>query len=327
MQTSGHHLFARLRFRHLQLLAEVERTGSLSRAANALSLTQPALSKALKEIEEILGFAIFHRGSRGLKKTIQGTVVVHGALLLLREMLHVHAEAEAVGSNGHVAAVLRLGTSGFLAIGLLPDVISRLTNLTPPLAVRLREDNVPRLFESLFSGDLDALICLYNSEVMASALGREIRFEKIAEEQYVVIAPPGHRLARAHAISWKMLCDVPWVLTRKPSLARVLVEDSFRHHGLTPPAPLCETDGPVTAARMVASGVGLGSVPESTAREHLRSNAVSLIKMQTPQPNATLGLVYRAAAADHPRIAALRKALNLNEPSVPDVAFSPFAQE
>lgn len=49
------HLLARLRFRHLQLIVEVERTGSLSRAAESLSLTQPALSKALREIEEMLG--------------------------------------------------------------------------------------------------------------------------------------------------------------------------------------------------------------------------------------------------------------------------------
>ena len=74
------HLLARLRFRHLQLIAEVERTGSLSRAADALSLTQPALSKALKEVEGMMGFEIFHRGTRGLQKTAQGAVVVNGAV-------------------------------------------------------------------------------------------------------------------------------------------------------------------------------------------------------------------------------------------------------
>ncbi|MES2186301.1 MAG: LysR family transcriptional regulator [Pseudomonadota bacterium] len=305
------HLLARLRFRHLQLIAEVERTGSLSRAAEALSLTQPALSKALKEIEDMLGFEVFHRGARGLQKTPQGAVVVQGAVLMLRELLHVHAEAEAAGASGDVAALLRLGTSAFIAVGLLPPVIARLASRVPPLVVRLREDNVPRLFESLLAGELDALVTLYNSDVMAATAGREVRFEKISEERYVVIAPAGHPLARARNVSWQALGEAPWVLTVKPSLARVFVDDSFRRHGVAPPAPLCETDGPLTAARMVAAGVGLGSVPESTAQDALRSKTVALVRLRNPQPSATLGLVYRTAAADHPRVALLRQALHL----------------
>ena len=307
------HLLARLRFRHLQLIAEVERTGSLSRAADVLSLTQPALSKALKEIEDMLGFAVFHRGPRGLQKTAQGVVVVHGASLLLREILHVHAEAEAAGADGNIAALLRLGTSAFIAVSLLPDVISRLTKLVPPLVVRLREDNVPRLFESLLAGELDALVTLYNHDVMASTVGREVRFENIAEERYVVIAPPGHRLARARAVSWQTLSRITVGAHAKAVAGAGLVDDSFRRHGVAPPMPVCETDGPVTAAKMVACGVGLSSVPESTARDPVRAKAVSVVKLQMPQPSATLGLVYRTASADHPRIALLRQALNIGK--------------
>ena len=115
------HLLARLRFRHLQLIAEVDRTGSLSRAAEVMMLTQPALSKALKEVEGMLGFAVFDRGSRGLQKTAQGAVVVQGALLMLRELQHVQVEAEAAGAQG-VSGLLRLGTSAFIALSRLPGV-------------------------------------------------------------------------------------------------------------------------------------------------------------------------------------------------------------
>jgi LysR family transcriptional regulator, regulator of abg operon len=311
LRSTENKLLARLRFRHLQLIAEVERTGSLSRAADVLSLTQPALSKALKEVEDMLGFAVFHRGPRGLQKTTQGAIVVQGAALLLREMRHVHAEAAAAGAEGQWAAVLRLGTSAFIAVSLLPPVIARLTTFSPPVAVRLREDSAPRLFEALLAGDLDALVTVYNPDVMASAAAGAVRFEKLSEEHYVVIAPPGHALARARSVSWQTLADAAWVLTRKPSLARVFVEDSFRRHGLAPPTPLCETDGPVTAARLVAAGVALSSVPESMAHDALRNKTIRLVKVQTPLPSATLGLVYRTAAADHPRVALLRQALNL----------------
>ncbi|OWT63618.1 LysR family transcriptional regulator [Candidimonas nitroreducens] len=311
MPASANHLLARLRFRHLQLVTEVGRTGSLSRAAIALSLTQPALSKALKEIEDMLGFSIFHRGPRGLQQTEQGAVVVRGAQLMLRELHHMREEADAAASGARAAAVLRLGSSAFIALGILQPIISRLTCMEPPVVVQVTENNVPRLFETLIAGDLDALICLYNSDVMASQAGRDMRFEKLGEEPYVVIAPAGHRLSKARAVTWRRLAEERWVLTRKPSFARVLVEDSFRQHGVTTPIPVCETDGPVTAAKLVANGVGLSSVPASTAQEHVRSKAANLIRLQSPQQTAILGLVYRETSIDHPRIARLREALDL----------------
>ncbi len=311
MSIPNTHLLARLRFRHLQLISEVERTGSLTRAADALSLTQPALSKALKEIEDILGFEIYHRGARGLQKTPQGLVLAQGINVLLQQLQHIHEEAGAADTDPDIAGILRLGSSAFIAVGLLPPIIARLTSQTPQISVRISEDNVPRLFEKIIAGELDALICLYNSDVMTSKGASDMRFEKLAEEPYVVIAPAGHRLEKQRQVTWQSLAEESWILTRKPSFARVLVEDRFRQHGVMMPMPICETEGPVTAAKLVASGVGISSVPESTAREHLKSKTVSLLHLQTPHPTATLGLVYRMTDAMHPRIASLRSALEL----------------
>jgi LysR family transcriptional regulator, regulator of abg operon len=309
MQAIETRLLARLRFRHLQLIAEIESTGSLSKAAVTLNLTQPALSKALKEVEDMLGFPLFIRSARGLQKTVQGGILMHGSTLLLKELSHLHAEALAAGPDGKIAAILRLGSPAFLAVTLLPKVVARLTRSSPPLAVSLIENNVPTLFETLLKGEIDALVTVYNPDAMASTVGHGVRFENIAEEQYVVIAPSAHRLGRARNVPWRTLANEPWVLTRKPSLSRVFVEDSFRRHGLEPPPARCEVDVPETSTRMVAEGVGVSSVPISTAREAERSGRVCRIRLQVPQPSATLGLVYRIAATDHPRIALLRKAV------------------
>ncbi len=303
------HLLARLRFRHLQLISEVERVGSLSKAAEALSLTQPAMSKALKEIEGMLGFALFTRGARGLQKTKQGTIVMHGATLILKELQHMQVEATAAGPEGRIAAMLRLGTGAFLAITLLPRIIAHLAAADPPLTVSLREGNVPSLFGELLDGNLDALITVYDADAMAATAGRGIRFEKFAEEDYAVIVPAGHRLARARKVSWSELAAEPWVLTRKPSLARVFIEDTFRREGLSPPVPVCETESPVTSARIVAQGVGVSCTPDATATEAEQSGHVKRLKMQSAPPSAILGLVYRSAAQTHPRIQLLRAAL------------------
>ena len=304
------HLLARLRFRHLQLITEIERTGSLSAATGALNVTQPALSKALKEIEDILGFALFSRGARGLQKTVQGDVVMQGARLLLEELRHVHAEALAAGPKGRVSAILRLGAPAYLASSVVPRIISGLVAGKSLTAVHLQEANVPRLFAAFLEGTLDALITVYNPEVMSETVGHGVQFEKIGEEEYVVIAPAKHPLARRRAVAWEDLVSESWVLTRKPSLSRLFVEDSFLRHGLMCPAPVCETDSPRTSAQIVAHGVGLSSVPGMTAHEAISGGGVRLVRVQTPQPHATLGLVYRTAAAKHARIKLLREAVS-----------------
>jgi LysR family transcriptional regulator of abg operon len=303
------HLLARLRFRHLQLLTEIERTGSLSKSAAVLSLTQPALSKALKEVEAMLGFPIFSRGSRGLQKTPQGEIVLRGASLLIRELQHLHVEAKSAGPTGKVGGILRLGAPAFLSVTFIPQVVARLTRLSPPLAVSLSESNVPSLVEALSGGTLDALITVYNAGAMAAASNRGARFEKFAEAPYVVIAPSAHPLARLRKVSWKTLSTAPWIMTCKPSLARYFAEDSFRSHGVEPPSPLCETVSPVTSAYMVAEGIGISNVPAVIAREAEARGGVRRVSLDVPQPNAMLGLVYRSVAASDPRIAALRNAV------------------
>ncbi|GAA4322303.1 LysR family transcriptional regulator [Pigmentiphaga soli] len=309
MRTHMESLLARMRFRHLQLIAEIDRTGSLNKASAALSLTQPALSKALKEVEDMLGFALFVRSAHGLEKTAQGAVVVEGARLLMEELRHMRDEAVAAGPEGRLAAVLRLGAPAYLAVSMLPQIVSRLTTRTPPLAVSLMEANVPRLFEALAAGELDALVTVYNPDVLASAVDKELCFERLSEENYAVIAPAGHPFARSRKVSWEALADAPWVLTRKPSMARIFIEDCFLRRGLRPPPPVCETDSPVTNARLVAAGSGLSIVPGSTMLEAEREGMVRRVRVLPPPPAAVLGVVYRAASASHPRIALLREAI------------------
>jgi len=84
----------------------------------------------------------------------------------------------------------------------------------------------------------------------------------------VVIAPAGHRLVRARAVSWEELAHVPWVLTMKPSLARVFVEDSFRRHGLMPATPRHTHRAPGELVARVAPAFGVATV------EHVAINAV-----------------------------------------------------
>src|SRR5688572_22956973 len=109
-------LAARLRFRHLQLLLALRDGGSLRAAAQAMNLTQPALSKALGEIETSFGVPLFERTARGLTPTARGLVALDGAALLLAQLGHVQQDVAAATP----APTLRVGAPPFVAHGYLP---------------------------------------------------------------------------------------------------------------------------------------------------------------------------------------------------------------
>lgn len=317
--TGAEALAARLRFRHLQIVDMLARTGSLSRAAIGLHVTQPALSKALAEIEQALGFRVFERTPRGLHPTGQGEVVIRASGLMLEELGQMQREARALGPDGRIATLLRLGTPAFLSLTLLPGIVMQLTRETPPVRVSIIEGKVPMLLQALADGSLDALATVYDESAMAYGAQFSLQFEPVAREHYRVIAPPGHRLGGRVPVGWGRLASEPWVLNLPPSLARVFLEASFRRQGIEPPEPVCEADSPVSITRMVASGVGLGLSPESVAREAAANGAVIVLPVRPIPPSATLGLVYRQAGADHPRIDRLRHALRSAIDSSPSV--------
>lgn len=301
-------LLARMRFRHLQLVAEVERTGSLRAAAQTLHLTQPALSKALKELESILGFALFTRTTRGLASTAQGRIFIHGAHLLIGEMRHVRNEASAAGPEGRAASILRIGAPPFVAMDMLPRVLLHLATREPPVMVRLREERVPQLFSALLAGEVDVLVTIYTPEALAASASNAFLYEKLANQDYAVIAPPAHPLTRTRRVPWAQLATERWVLATKSALIRNVVEEHFLREGLIPPDPAIESTSPVTNVKLVAAGLGLSAVPTSSMREAERAGEVRRIRVYPPIGSSAVGLIYRASAALHPRVSLLREA-------------------
>ncbi|WP_077002312.1 LysR family transcriptional regulator [Variovorax sp. KK3] len=298
-------LVARLRFRHLQLLVELQRGGSLRAAAGVLNLTQPALSKALGEVESAFGFALFTRNPRGLIPTPRGEIAIRGAALLLEELAHVGAEASAEPS----VTVLRIGAPPFVAQGYLPQLFERLVGDGMRVRVQLMEERVPLLVQTLLQGKLDALITSYPTE-MPDAAGQPLMYEKLFDAEFAVIAPATHPLARARRVAWAQLADERWVMPAPSSMVRRTIDNVFRRAGLVAPVPVIESTSPVTNLRLVAAGLGLSAVP-ATMLEGADAAAVARVKRVRVDPGIPPGpvaLIYRADPAN-PRLVPLRKAL------------------
>lgn len=307
MKTESAYLAARLRFRHLQLIIELKRCGSLRAAAQKLNLTQPALSKALVEVENAFGFPLFTRNARGLIPTAQGEAVVRGGTLLLQELEQVHSEA-AAGSV--VQAQVRIGAPPFVAQGFLPEVIVRLRHCEPAVQVQLIEERVPMLMDMLAQGTVDALVTSYPL-VQPEHPGIGFKYEKLFDAELAVIAAPGHVLANGRLVGWRRLADEPWVMPAKASMVRRQIEEGFMREGVMPPTPVVESTSPVTNLRLVAAGAGLSAMPADLARHAQASGLVKLLRVSPKMVSGPVALIYRTGVAN-PRVQILRDALDLN---------------
>lgn len=300
-------LVARLRFRHLRMLVELQRCGTIGKAAASLHLTQPALSKTLKEVEEAFGFAIYRRGPRGLQPTMQGQAVVQGASVLLAGLGHVHEAA--LASAQQATAVLHLGAPPTVAAGALPLVLAQLRAGGAALLVRLREDPVPVLFEALVAGELDALLTSINPAALAAKRGMRLVYERCVDHAYAVIAPAGHRLAARRTVAWQDLLQESWILPEPALLARQGLESHFLQAGIAVPEPAITSNSPATNVQLVAAGLGISAVPESMVAAEERMGRIARLRVSLGARRVPTALVLRADSASHPLLQQLRKAV------------------
>lgn len=123
MRDPDAYLVSRLRFRHLSVIAALDSLRSIRKAAKVLHLSEPAVSKALGEIEVSFGFRLFERSAAGVVPTTQGSSVVEGAVLLLNSIKHVRKSAAAIADG----LILRLGAVPFLGMTMPAPAPSRYT--------------------------------------------------------------------------------------------------------------------------------------------------------------------------------------------------------
>jgi LysR family pca operon transcriptional activator len=173
----------RIKFRHLDAFSAIARAGSLKRAAEQLNLTQPAISKTLKELEEIAGTRLMDRDRAGVRLTAAGEVFVQFAEQSTTAMRNALRSVRGGGQSGR----LRIGALPSVAGTILPAAVSRFLTEVPDTLIDVQEGQHHDLTAQLRSGALDLVIGrLGRSETMVG-----LTFRQLYSEQVVVAARPG----------------------------------------------------------------------------------------------------------------------------------------
>ena len=206
----------RLKFRQLRMVEALARQQSLTRAAGVLGLTQPALTKSVRELEDLLGEPLFERHARGMRLTASGRVVLRYARGALADLGRLEAELDLKGEVGQASVIV--GALPVAAVGVLPGAIIRARAQHPDLRVRLVEGQSETLLAQLEAGEVDLVVGRLYPAVVPDALVREALYA----EPISVMVRSAHPLLRIKRPTVKDLAAFDLVL---PSFSQRINQD------------------------------------------------------------------------------------------------------
>jgi DNA-binding transcriptional LysR family regulator len=255
----------------LRLFAAVVRHRSFSRAAEALHLSQPAISKGVRDFEAQVGSRLLERGGHGgVMPTEAGSLLMrHAASLFAAERA---AEEELAALRGLQRGSLNVGASTTVATYQLPPLLGAFHKRYPSIELRLTSGNTRAIVELLGARELDVALV----EGPVDDIGIEVRPWR--EEEMVLIAAPDHRLARATApIALKALAD-EIVLIREPgSGTRDVVLAALDVHRIVPRSIL-EVGSTEAIKQIVAAGLGIAIVSAAAAADQIALGKLEILK-------------------------------------------------
>jgi DNA-binding transcriptional LysR family regulator len=277
----------------LRGFAAVAEIGHLTRAAERLHLSQPALTAQIKALEDELGVQLFERGRGGMSLTAAGKRLLPEATKVLADAASLHGKARAM--EGEVAGHVRVGTLSDPKFIRLADFLAQATARFPLVEIELRHGVSGAAFEKVRDGALDA--SFYYGDLAHPAVGT-VALREIA---YRVAAPAAWRSTVLHA-SWADIAALPWLMAPSISTHRVLATRLFAERG-SAPTTLMEADNEAVIRSLVASGLGIALVREDLAQEG--EAAGELVVLPETRLPTTLQFIYASDKREEPEMRAL----------------------
>ena len=261
-------------FRLFRIFVAVAHEESFTRAAAQLGLTQPAVSKSVRDLEHEAGVALVERGPTGIKLTEPGRVLLGHARTILAEARAAHESLNAMRGLGD--AVLRIGASPTIATYLLPALLQRFHERHPAVDVSLHTAPSRAVATALLERELD--IGLIEAPVPDDP---RLEIAPWRRDELVVIAAPSHPLARRTPngpIATASLVDELMVLREPGSGTRQLVLDTLGARGIVPQRTL-HADSVEAIKRIVAAGLGLSIVSRAAIEDMLTLRRLVVLEL------------------------------------------------
>lgn len=280
-------LRTRLKTRQLLLLIALDDARNMHLAARETSMSQPAASKMLKDIEDELGVILFERLPRGIKPTLYGETMIR----------HVRMALLSLSQGQEDIATLKSGLSGQVDLGviltpcmtLVPQAIARAKREAPLLCIGVELNTSNVLLERLQRGQLDFLIARISEPADASNL----LYQDLSEETDCAVARIDHPLQHRIDLTLPDLAGASWILSPRGSILRHRFDMMFHGNDLAPPSNVVETTAISVITSLLQQTDFLHVMPVDVARCHERSGELQILPIALPCKMDSFGIILR----------------------------------
>lgn len=298
-----------MEFYQLQTFEAIIAQGSFTRAAEALHLTQPAVTRQIAALEAELRAPLFDRQGRTVRLTVAGEALHRYAEQIIRlseEARHAIADIGA-GETGRLA----VGASSTLATYVLPPLLRLFRETHPRVEIAIHTGISAQVLEMVRGGDVD--IGLVTGEVTDKVL----KATPLAHYETCVVVPPDHPLATREAVSAGELSGSPLILMEVGTNLRTYVDRLLNAAGVAEQVTM-ELDNVEAIKRMIEAGLGISLLPQVSVRSEVTSRQlVALPLIDVPRAHRRIAYVHRHDTYLSTALRAFMRLLLLELRSVP----------
>ncbi|WP_235579108.1 LysR family transcriptional regulator [Pseudorhodoferax sp. Leaf274] len=277
----------------LQTLIAAVEEGSLRGAARRLGVSQPAVTKAMRELERAVGAPVLQRSTAGVFPTAQGKVLLEHGRRAMRELDDAQEQIDQLG--GRMVGELGVGAVPLAVMLLIPETMRTFGRDYPDIQLRVREELYMAQLTLLREGEVDVVV----GPIPDNLPPGEFEVEALMPIEMAVVVGKGNPLARARSLG--QLVAARWVftsLTGKSGYARQL----FDLHGLTPPMPAAVVNSTLALLALLTQGDYVGLMPMPIATHPLAAQYMAVVPIKEGHLPLTLGAIVRRGALLKPAL-------------------------
>jgi DNA-binding transcriptional LysR family regulator len=249
----------RIRLKDLHTLEVIAEAGSMAKASERLALSQPAISKAIADMEHTFGVPLFDRSPRGVELTDAGLLLISHARVIFDELRQGVSEIERLGDA--TRGVVRVGTTEPLT-NVVSDIICHMLRAYPRITYEVTVSDTDTLGRLLRDRALDVLITRWVAPLVADDLAAAVLYQS----SLAVMASKDHRRASSKRLRLNQLLDEMWTLSPPDSFLGRIVVDLFQHKGIEMPRAVVTTLSIYMRLGLLASGQFLTILPRTALR-------------------------------------------------------------
>ncbi len=275
---------SQIKMHQLRAFVAVARQGSIRAASRVLNLSQPALTKSIKELEENLGTKLFVRRRQGVTLTDCGDAFFKHASLILEE-LRV-AQEDITQRLGGTSGRVNIGVGASIARTIMPEVIERFHREFPDVKVRIAEGQLVSMIPELRQGELDFTVNTYYH----GPFDNELLYEKLMDKEYRVVARRGHPMQNARSMQALLHCD--WTMPTPRGSYYKLLSEMFSEMDTEPNiSVICETF--MSCTSLIAKTDFLSILSVDAINDPVIGQSLIALDLDLSLPKATFYLIQR----------------------------------